>query len=102
MEHIVQFGISIDDEVIKKTIMNQAVNEMKKIIREDISREMSGSEYGSWQYNNKIREFAKEVTQNFLEDNKDEIIEKTTDKLAEKLVKTKAVKQAVEDMMAKI
>ena len=44
MEHIVQFGIDIDDEAIRKIIMEKAeksiLDDMKKQIRTDIDNQI--------------------------------------------------------------
>ena len=91
MEHIVQFGINIDDEAIKRTIEKQALNvaigqivgEYKKVISP------------SGNYSNKIKDIVNENVQNLLEENKEQIIEMVVERLTDRLVRTKAVKDAI-------
>ena len=42
IEHIVQFGISIDDEQIKKTIEKNAMQQVVATLKNDIIKEMTG------------------------------------------------------------
>lgn len=73
MEHILQFGINIDDEMIKKTIVDTA----------------------SQQVVNSLKNLVEECSETFIKEYKDEIIEKTSDKLSERLIKTKAINDMV-------
>ena len=86
MEHIVQFGISIDDNKIKKTIEDNVMKQVAGAIKNDCMKALVGRKDASnYDYTHKIREMV----------NKDKIIEIASDKLAEKLAKTKAVKEAI-------
>lgn len=102
MEHIVQFGINIDDKAIANTIVKQATNQLENDLKQDIADELCKARYNSYEYKNKLMEIVRDITLEFFEEHKKEIIKQASDKLAEKLVKTKAVKQAVEDVMAKL
>jgi trehalose-6-phosphate synthase len=98
MEHIVQFGISIDDERIKKTVEEKAVSQICNSFRDDAIKVLVGSK-DRYDYNCKVKEFVTAATAEFLEKYKDEIIEDTSKKLAERLSKTKAVKNMVESTL---
>lgn len=96
MEHIVQFGISIDDDKIKQTIENNVMKQVAGAIKNDCMKALVGRKDASnYDYTHKIREMVNDNIQDFFEDNKDKIIEIASDKLAEKLAKTKAVKEAI-------
>jgi hypothetical protein len=96
MEHIVQFGISIDDNKIKKTIEDNVMKQVAGAIKNDCMKALVGRKDASnYDYTRKIREMVNDNIQDFFEDNKDKIIEIASDKLAEKLAKTKAVKEAI-------
>ena len=104
MEHIVQFGICIDDDVIKKNIERNVQNQVVNIIKQDCMKELVGKkEFSQWEYTNKIRILVEESTDKFLLEYKNEIIEVAASKLVEKLAKTKAVKDmvasALDDLM---
>lgn len=77
MEHILQFGINIDDEMIKKTVVDTASQQVVNSIRQDIMKQLTGNKKPTeWDY---------------------------TSKLAERLIKTKVIKdmvnKAVSDLM---
>lgn len=96
MEHIVQFGISIDDEQIKKTIEKNVMQQVVATFRNDIIKEMTGKHnYTKSDYSAKMWSAINEQVEIFLDENREEIIEIASDKLAEKLAKTKKVKEMV-------
>lgn len=96
MEHIVQFGISIDDDVIKKNIERNVQNQVVNIIKQDCMKELVGKkECSSWEYTGRIDGLITDTTNKFLETYKSEIIEIAASKLADRLSKTKAVKDMV-------
>ena len=96
MEHIVPFGINIDDTAIKKAIENNVMNQVASSIKNDAMKSLTGKKNcTNFDYTSKLREIIETVTCEFLEANKDEIIEETSKKLVERLAKTKAVKDMV-------
>lgn len=96
MEHIVQFGITIDDDAIKKNIERNVQNQVVKEIKQDCMKELVGKkDVSKWEYTKRIDELISETTKEYLELYKDEIIEKTANKLVDRLSKTKAIKDMV-------
>lgn len=96
IEHIVQFGISIDDEQIKKTIEKNAMQQVVATFRNDIIKEMVGkNNYTKSDYSTKMWNSINEQIKTFLDENREEIIEIASEKLAERLAKTKKVKDMV-------
>ena len=91
MEHIVQFGINIDDEAIKRTIEKQALSVATGQIVSEYKKAISPS----GNYSNKIKDIVNENVQNLLEENKEQIIEMVVERLTDRLVRTKAVKDAI-------
>lgn len=97
MEHIVQFGVNIDDDAIRRTIENNIQKKVEDAILQDVKESITGSKnYSSWAYKDRMEKLISEATTQFLEDYKEEIIEKTSIKLVERLAKTKAVKEMVD------
>lgn len=97
VEHIVQFGVNIDDDAIRRTIENNIQKKVEGAILQDVKESITGSKnYTSWAYKDRIEKLISEATTQFLEDYKEEIIEKTSIKLVERLAKTKAVKEMVD------
>ena len=98
MEHIVQFGVNIDDDAIRRTIENNIQRKVEEQILEDVRTRITGTAtYSNWSYSERLRNLISDATTKFMEDNKDEIIEETSKKLVERLVKTKAVREMVDN-----
>lgn len=96
MEHVVQFGINIDDDAIKKAIERNVMMQVAGQIKGDVMKSITGKkEYTNYEYTERLKQIVEETTSEFLETNKDEIIEATACKLTERLMKTKAVKDMV-------
>lgn len=93
MEHILQFAINIDDEAIEKRIIENA----EKNITSDIKREVMKMMFSVNPWSDRITDNPTEWTrmqiESFLVGHKDEIIQCAGKLLAEKLVKTKTVKE---------
>ena len=102
MEHIVQFGIGIDDEAIRKIIMEKAeksiLDDMKKQIRTDIDNQIFVIDRGWYDNDCKrvgLQDWVNDLVVKLLEDHKTEIIERASEKLADKMSRTKAFKEAM-------
>ena len=96
MEHIVQFGINIDDTAIKKAIENNVMNQVANNIRTDCMKSLVGrKDISNYDYSQKLKDMVNDNIQDFFENNKSAIIDAASDKLADKLSKTKAVKEAI-------
>lgn len=88
MEHILQFGISIDDERIKSLVEQAAV----KNLAEKISGEIFDNNWG------RISGFkgqAREIFESVIGEYKDEIIERAAEKVADSIKRSKKYKEAV-------
>lgn len=92
MEHIIQFGVNIDEDKIVNTATGMAANEIVKKVQKEIDSYRRGYEDGI--LGNIFREEIKKV----VEENKDRIIADATKQLAANMARTKAVK----DMIAKL
>lgn len=79
MEHIVQFGINIDDESIKKAIENNVMKQVAESIKQDAMKRLVGkNEYSNYEYTITLDEIIKSVVNEFLDVNRDKIIEETS------------------------
>jgi hypothetical protein len=92
MDHLVQFTITIDDKHIAQMVEKEAAkamqNEVLKVCKSHI-----GCERDYWG-NSEPGPMLKKALDDFMKDNREEIIDKAADKLAEKLSRTKVVKEA--------
>ena len=89
MEHIVQFGITIDDDTIRRHVEAKATDAVVKGLKQSLFR---------LGYNDKpmgISDDVEEIIKMYLEEHKQEIVDAAAERLADRLVRTKAVKEAV-------
>lgn len=94
MEHILQFGINIDDNAIIKCVSQKA----ETVIFDEIKTDIKNAVYKTSYYGKTLSEVQNWVVEEFnkfLEEHKDEIIVLASEKLADKLSRTKAVKERV-------
>lgn len=93
MEHIVQFGVSIDDDMIQKHVAQKA----SEAIIHDIRCELGVN--SKYMTDSRIRTLVKEESDKFFEEYKDTIIQGAVDKLADKLLRTKKVREETEKVL---
>ncbi len=92
MDHLVQFTISIDDEHIAQMVEKEAAKAMQDEVLK-VCKSQIGCEADYWG-NSEPGPMLKKALDNFIADNREEIIDKAADKLAERLSRTKVVKEA--------
>ena len=103
MEHIVQFAISIDDDVIVKNVMANA----EKKITEDIKQQVINKLFEAYWANrnadpkhDKLSDFSQNIVLGLLEDNKEYILDKAAAILADKLARSKKGKEILGNLEA--
>ena len=92
MDHLVQFTISIDDKHIAKMVEDKAVDAMKDEVLK-VCKSHIGVERNFWG-DGQPGPALKKAIDDFMTENREAIIDKAADKLAERLSRTKAVKEA--------
>ena len=100
MEHIVQFAISIDDETIQNRIEEHAytdvLNKLTKNAVDSVFAHTSAySRELMWE------KLLDNALQSFLEERKDEIIDKAAHMLADRFQRTKKYREAMGTVIAK-
>ena len=98
MEHIVQFAIGIDDDAIRQRVIESAYNDVVKKLMEEAKREtkLSHPSYYQKQTWNDLIDCA---LRGYLEENKEIVIERAAEKLAESYKRSKAFKEAMSKAM---
>lgn len=91
MEHIVQFGITIDDDKIEKMLVENASKECMKQIEKSTS-EYTQTSY--WDNDCKLKRMFAEEVKKVVTENKDKIIDGIIREGAKNILKTKAYKDA--------
>lgn len=97
MEHIVQFAIGIDDDAIKKRVEENAEKTIINELKSEISKTIFDKDYYG-RPTKTLSTWAGSYLEDFLEKHKTEIVECAGKILAEKLTRTKAVKEMVEGL----
>lgn len=99
MEHVVQIGIGIDDDRIREVIESKAEKEIMEELKTAATRAVF--KYDEWrrQPTRCPTEFFTERVDAFLDKNRDELLRLAADRLAEKLARTKAVKDMMNTVM---
>lgn len=99
MEHIVQFGIALDDSAIEKLVVEKATEQVKSDLMTSIVRNMPKQRY----YENTVDwpQAAADMLQGWFEENRDELLEMAATKLADKAFKSKAWRERY-DMLTKL
>lgn len=92
MDHLVQFTISIDDKHIAQMVEKEAAKAMQDEVLK-VCKSHIGCERDYWG-NSEPGPLLKKALEDFMADNREEIINKAADKLAERLSRTKIVKEA--------
>lgn len=95
MEHIVHFGISIDDEAIAERIMVNAEKIIVQKIQQKVERAIFAPTFGKTHLNIE----AEDILMKWLDDNKEKILELASEALANKMARTKAVRTAIENIL---
>lgn len=97
MEHIIQFGVNVDDERIEQTIIQNAANACISEIRK------ATSQYTCGQYSTtKLDLLFQSEIKKIIDENKDKIIENATNVVVERLMKTKAITEAKLKIVAEV
>ena len=95
MEHLIQMTINVDDKKIVESIERNA----EKTITENLDKEVKKSIFNfenDWYGNGRIRgvsDWTEDRLNEFLEKHKDQIINLASDKLADKMYKSKKVRE---------
>lgn len=95
MEHIVQFGITIDDDAIKQTILANAEKNIMSGINRDIRNAIFQTNAWSNEPTTQLRHWVEEKVDVILKENKDMIIDLAAEKLADRLSRTKKAKELI-------
>lgn len=105
MEHIVQFGINIDDETIRKTIeadaKNQVIEGLKDEVREYLGIKRDRDYYGRsvFNYRDIVERIKKELVAEFKENMRREVFDDVVNTLSKTTVRQKWFREAVSDCL---
>lgn len=93
MEHILQFGVNIDEQKIIDTATGRASEVITARVQEEIDSYTKG-------WSPKLDNMFREEIKKLIDDHKEQIIEDATKQLAANMAKTKAVKEMIQKLEA--
>ena len=96
MEHIIQFGVTVDDDAIKKRILEQASTSVVTEVKKELGVN------GGYFSDNVVRRMVNSEVTALFNKHKDAIIAEAGKQLADKLVRTKAVKEAASKVIENV
>ena len=97
MDHILQFAIGIDDDAIIKRVEEHAERQIIQNIEKAVKKQLFTADWrGNVSDYSPLSEYSKEIFIGFLEQNRDQILKKAAECLADKLLKTKRGKELLE------
>lgn len=101
MEHIVQFAIGIDDDAIKRRVIDCAYNDVVKQLMVEAKREtkLEGTSYWKKESWSNLIERA---LHDYFDENKDMIIDVAATKLVDSYKRTKAFKETMASRLEEI
>lgn len=100
MEHIVQFAIGIDDKTIQNRIEEHAYTD----VLDKLAKEATDTVFAhtnAYSRENMWKTMIGNALQSFLEERKDEIIDKAANMLADRFQRTKKYREAMGAVIAK-
>ena len=89
--HIISFSIDIGEERIRELVEKRAVEDVLKEVKDFNSRYYGGDQ---------VKALYREEIKKLIEENKDEVLEKAIDIVAKNMMRTKAVKELLEEKVA--
>ena len=99
MEHLVSFTVSLDDNRIEELVLKSAVKEITKDLTSRVEKIIYNRNY--YDSNDLSRVVCDEI-KNFMEVNREDIIDRAAAKLADSLKRTKAVKDKIGEVLAEV
>lgn len=95
MEHVVQFGICIDDERIRAAIEKSAEEKiMKELTRQIMNHVFDGGYYGQGaKPSDPLQQWCVKYFDDFLAQNREVILDRAAERLADRMSRTKAAKE---------
>lgn len=91
MEHVIQLGINLDDDAIRRAVEREAKDRIIESIKRDVEKEMgierTKSGWGGLTYS--ADRVVKEVVESICDDCRDQIVELAASKLAERAPRQK-------------
>ena len=98
MQHVVQLGINIDDDAIRRAVEAEAKKEIINGIKNDITNVVFERYYGA-PNKNRLSDYACAIIKETIDEYRDQIIAATASLLANRIVRTKKYQEVVGEVL---
>ena len=95
MEHILQFGISIDDDAIRKQIEKSATQTLVT----DLKKDVKGKMFNGW---GDMTPRLENIVRDVLNDYKEEIIKQSVEQVVDSIKRSKKYREALVDVASQV
>lgn len=95
MEHIIQFGVTIDESEIIKRVKEIAAQKVLEKVQKEIDSYTRG-------WSSLLDEMFEKEVKRTIDENKDEIIKRSVDNLTKNMTRTKMVKEKMEKLLNEV
>lgn len=102
MEHVIQFAVGIDDDRIVNLVEANASKQIIRELKQQVAnRIFSANYYGknADPSRDQLSEASVQIVSDFLKANKDTIVERASEILADKMFKSKTIKEKIKDSL---
>ena len=102
MEHVIQFAVEIDDDKIVNLVEENASKQIIGDLKQQVANRIFSSYY-CWQNadpsRDKLSDLSVQLVSDFLKDNKDTIVERASEVLADRMFKSKTIREKIKDSL---
>lgn len=100
MEHVIQFAVGIDDDRIVSLVEENASKQIIGELKQQVANRIFSSNYygkNADPSRDQLSEASVKIVSDFLKDNKDNIVERASEILADKMFKSKTIREKIKD-----
>lgn len=100
MEHVIQFAVGIDDDRIVNLVEANASKQIIGDLKQQVANRIFSANYydkNADPSRDQLSEASVKIVSDFLKDNKDNIVERASEILADKMFKSKTIREKIKD-----
>lgn len=102
MEHVIQFAVGIDDDRIVNLVEANASKQIIGELKQQVANRIFSANYydkNADPSRDQLSEASVKIVSDFLKDNKDNIVERASEILADKMFKSKTIREKIKDSL---
>ena len=102
MEHVIQFAVGIDDDRIVNLVEANASKQIIGELKQQVANRIFSANYydkNADPSRDQLSEASVQIVSDFLKANKDTIVERASEILADKMFKSKTIREKIKDSL---